>query len=153
MGRPGRLLDDLDPRARLHPLEELDHVGVAHADAAVGGRGAERRLVRGAVDVDEAAHAVDAAEPVAPPLEAAQPQDPGEDPIALGLRAQQLGRAELARRAPPDEDGAARRARPDLRADLVEAARGLLAALLLSASSCVVFERRGGFTNTIVTVP
>lgn len=60
-------------------IEEVDGVGVAEADAAVGGGGAESVFVVGAVDVDVAVVCVDVVAGVEAGFEAAEPEDAGAD--------------------------------------------------------------------------
>src|SRR5690606_19865829 len=55
---------DVDDRAGWHEIEQLDDVPVGHANAPDRARDAEGLGVRGAVDIDVAAHCIDIAEAV-----------------------------------------------------------------------------------------
>ena len=84
--RSGDCASITTPRARLHPVEQVDDVVVAHADAAMGTGARDVDVVGTAVDVDVAAHGVDAAQAVPAGLGAGEPEDPGEDPVAVRVR-------------------------------------------------------------------
>src|SRR6185503_12673294 len=49
------LLDHIDRRTDAHPIVEMDHVGVQHANAARRDRAADRAGIVGAVDAEERA--------------------------------------------------------------------------------------------------
>ena len=61
--------------------EEVDHVGVRHADAAVRGRPAECRLVVRAVDVDVALERIAARAAIDPFLEPLEREHPAQDQV------------------------------------------------------------------------
>src|SRR5687768_1912462 len=84
------------------------------------------------MDVDVSAHGVDGAEPVLAGLAAAQPEDAGENPVALRVRLGQGFRIDLSGRPASHEHRPLRAARADLRAYDVQPA-GRAAATLLFA--------------------
>ena len=63
---------------------------------------------------------------------AREPQDPGQDPVAIGVRGAERGRVALARGSAADEDGVGDGACADLGADQVPTPRRAFAAFLLS---------------------
>ncbi|MOA20050.1 hypothetical protein D3C78_1404670 [compost metagenome] len=91
------------------------------------------------MQVDVAAEGVHIAQAVASGLAAAQPEDAGEYPVAPGECLVQFRRPDLAGPAPAAQYRSAGQPGADLRADLVQAARG--------AAGTVAFTRsvgRGG---------
>src|SRR4051812_66023 len=74
----GSTLPDFNRRARLRQVEQAEHVVVPEPDAAAAGRGADARLVVGAVEVDVAGLGVGVVG-----LDPLQPQDAGEDEILV----------------------------------------------------------------------
>jgi hypothetical protein len=96
-----------------------------------------------AVQVDVAAHGIDAAQPVEARLAAREPEDARQYPVALGIRRQQFGRPGFAGRAPPHEYRVLGRAGADLGADQVAAARRHETALPLAGP---VLRRRHRIT-------
>src|SRR5262245_42290594 len=89
---------------RWHQIEELDEVLAEHPDAPDRSRLPHRQRVRAAVDVDVPTHRVDLAEAVEADGTAREPQDAGEDPVAVWIARAELRRPDLARRAPSDEN-------------------------------------------------
>jgi len=64
VGRNELRLYDQYRRMQRHQLEQFQHVGVAHADTAVRMRRTHGLVIRRAVDVDVALHAINIAETV-----------------------------------------------------------------------------------------
>ncbi|MCY1446745.1 hypothetical protein D9M71_633320 [compost metagenome] len=115
-----------------HLLEQREQVGIAQADAAMRARLAHRLAVRSAVQVDVAAEGVDRTEAVAPRLAAAQPENPGEDPVALRMLRGQRRRPDLAGPAPPHQHRRLGQTGTDSGAHLMAATRRATGALLLA---------------------
>ena len=59
------VLDDLNRGIRRHPVEQVDDIGVAHADAAVRSGHAHPCFIRATVNIDVATHGIDATQPIA----------------------------------------------------------------------------------------
>src|SRR3569832_2394901 len=113
-------------------VEECIDIAVAHALAAARAGHAQLHMIRCAVQIDVAAHRIDAAEAIAADLAAAEPQDAREYPVAMGKVCAELAVVDLAGGTAADEHRIARCARADLRADDVRTARRALAAPLLA---------------------
>src|SRR5690606_10467842 len=88
---------------------------------------------------DVATHRADGAETISTHLGAGEPQDQCQEPVAVRVPRPELGRIDLAGRAPCAEYGADRRPGADLRAHNMPAARRAEAAVPLSGA---VFGRR-----------
>jgi hypothetical protein len=58
------------------------------------------------MDVYKAAHRVDITEPVAPPLQAAQPENASEDPVPVGILLAQTRMKTFTGHAPANKDAA-----------------------------------------------
>ena len=99
---------DLDARSDGYELEELEHVAVPHAHTSVGSGSSDFGLVRTAVDVDVAAKCIHVAVPVAARLTSFEPQDAGQDPVAVGLGREERGCAAFSGGLPTFEDAALR---------------------------------------------
>ena len=128
------LVDDLDRRSRSNGIEEFDHVGISHPDAAVRRWGANGCLVWRAVDVDVTAHAVRIAESILAAFETPEPEDPRRNPVPSGVCSQHLGSTDFPRRAPPNKDRTHRCAGSDLCPDLMQPARCLLTTFALAGA-------------------
>src|ERR1043166_8482206 len=72
-------------RAFENAAKESHHIVVAHPYAAVRSRLADEILMVGAVDVDVAGKCIDIAALIDPRLKSFQPEDAGEDQIALPI--------------------------------------------------------------------
>jgi len=81
------------------------------------------------VDIDEATHGIDVTQAVVARLQAGQPQNARQNPVASWIFLTQGGLEDLSRRASRHEHGIFRLAGTDFGAYLVPAARGLLAAI------------------------
>src|SRR5690242_3552198 len=130
----GHLCSDGDAGVGRHEIEELDDIGIAHANAADRPGPAHLHGIRAAVYVDVAPHGVHFAEPVPPYLAARQPQDAREDPVAAWEALAELGRPDLPRRAATAEYGVERLSGADLRSNDVLASRRAEAAVCLAGA-------------------
>ena len=97
----------------------------------MGAGGRDIDVIGTAVDVDVAAHGVDAAQAVPARLDAGEPEDAGEDPVAIGVCGSERRGMALTGGAAGDEDGAGSGTGADLGTDDVIAPRGAFTALLL----------------------
>jgi len=129
-----RSFNDLDDVTGLGPVEQLDHIGVAHSATAVGCHLSDVVLVRGSMDVDPAPHAVHITEPILPNFEPTQPKDSSENPVSIGFLPHQLRSADLTGRPAPGKDCTRRRTRTYFRAYFVKSAGRHLATVALTRS-------------------
>lgn len=134
VGRNELRLYDQYRRMQRHQLEQFQHVGVAHADTAMRMRRAHGLVIRRAVDVDVALHAVDIAETVEARLAAGKPEDARQNPVTLRILRTELWRPDFAGAATAAENAVDGLARADLGTDDMQAARGLVAVLLLACA-------------------
>src|SRR5690606_38165034 len=118
-----RCLVDANRAVQRHARVEFQQIAVAQADAAMGAGHAQRLAIRRAMQIDIAAEGIDLAEPVAPRLAAAQPENAREDPVAPWELRMQLGRPDLAGPAPASQYRSAGQAVADLRPHLVQPPR------------------------------
>jgi len=114
--------------SRLDAIEQLQHIGIEHPDTAVRRGSALHQLIRCAVDVDIAPGAVDFAVAVMAGFEAAEPEDAGQNPVALWVKAAEFGAVELAGRTAALEHGMDRFTPADFRADSMPASGRAFAA-------------------------
>src|SRR5215475_8400169 len=84
------------------------------------------------MNVDVPTHRVDLAEAIKAHGAAREPQDAGEDPVAVRIARSELRCPDLPCRAPPDENCVERHASADLRPDDVAATGRAVAAAALS---------------------
>ena len=91
------------------------------------------------VDIDVAAQGVDRAAAIATRFAAAQPEDTGQDPIAIGKLRAQWRRVDFAGGSAADEHGVGRATGPDLDADAMPATRRAATAVGLARA-----VQRGG---------
>src|SRR2546425_6317425 len=124
--------DDIHLGSCGQAIEKLDDAGIAHADAAVRGRNAERRFVARAMNIDLAPQRVDGAAAVEAALASRKPKDPRQHPVAVRMFPRKLRSPDFSGRPAPDEYGVGRTACADLRAHDVQAARSALAAVALA---------------------
>src|SRR3990167_1717817 len=82
-------------RARGDAVEEFDDLAVAHLDTTTRTGHAHGILVRAAVDINVAAHGVHMAQAVFAGLQAAEPENAGENPVAVGECRAQLRRVDF----------------------------------------------------------
>src|SRR5688572_1861122 len=76
-----RLLENVDWHAYRHAVEQVDEILVVHPHTADRPWLAHDCAVRAAVDVDEAPHGVDRAQPVEPRLAPGRPENARQDPV------------------------------------------------------------------------
>ena len=130
-GRPAPLgvtaLPDLHQGPIGNLVKQLDQVGVAHADTAVGARHTHGFGIRAAVDIDESAQRVLVATPIPPGLQPRQPEDSGEYPVALRKPGGEIRTIDLPRGPPPDKDRPHRTAGTDTQPHPMHATRGTAA--------------------------
>ena len=69
------VLGDYHPGTRFNPFEQLDHIGVAHANAAMRNRDPHGLAIRATVDVDIPPQGVTLTTTVAPGFRTRQPDD------------------------------------------------------------------------------
>lgn len=70
-------------RSRLYTLEQFDNVAVAHPHAAMRAGNAHRHIIGRAVDINIAAHGINAAQPILPNFYSTQPEDSREYPVTI----------------------------------------------------------------------
>src|SRR6185436_10681903 len=117
----GPQIENVDRRAWLDQVEQLDDVAVMHADAADRSGTAHHRRIRAAVDVDIAAHGIHFAQAIEARLTSGQPQDARKNPVAARKARRQLRGVDLPGRAAFDEHGIERCSAPDSGANKVPA--------------------------------
>src|SRR5688572_11906483 len=98
----GRLVD-AHRTVRRHQWEELQQVGIAHANATVGKRYAHRLTIGGAVNVDVTAEGIDLPVAIGPRLATAEPEDSGQYPVTSWKAVMQCCRPHFASPAPPTQ--------------------------------------------------
>src|ERR1051326_8939713 len=105
----------LNSRVGRDEVVQLDHVLIPHAHAADRAGLAHFCTIRGAVDVDIAAHRIDPSEAVLSHFLARQPEDARQHPVAPRIARVQLGRPDLAGGTAAHEDRVRRLPAADLR--------------------------------------
>ncbi|MNE78582.1 hypothetical protein D3C80_1750030 [compost metagenome] len=106
-----------------HAIEQVQKVGIAQAHTAMGQRHAHWFAVGRAVQVNITTEGVNRPQAIQPWLATAEPEDPGEDPVASGVQRMQGRGPGLAGPTPPAQHRALRQARPDFRPHLMQATR------------------------------
>lgn len=109
-------------------VEQFLNIGTMHTDAAVRPGLAVHQFVRTAVNIDIAPSGIDLAVAVSARFQAAQPQNPGQNPVAFRMAAAQFGRIYLAGRTPSLKDRIQRQAGADFGSNSMPAARRAFAA-------------------------
>ncbi len=124
--RPRFGCGDEDEIAFAHAVEELAHIVVRQAHAAMGDGPAEQTFVVGAMEIDVARQTVPPLTPIHAVLEPVEGEDAGEDQIVVA----RLSAPHLAAGLARDEDRARRRVCTDPLADAVPARRRSVRVLL-----------------------
>ncbi|OHC17682.1 MAG: hypothetical protein A2180_02970 [Pseudomonadales bacterium GWC2_63_15] len=117
----GRLVD-AHRTVRRHQWEELQQVGIAHANATVGKRYAHRLTIGGAVNVDVTAEGIDLPLAIDSRLAPAEPENPGQDPVTTGRNSVKLRGPYLPCPAPPTQHRTLRQTVTEARAHLMQTA-------------------------------
>src|SRR5690606_38479147 len=140
----GGLVDDDRATGRRH-VEQCQHIGIAQPDAAVGQGHAHGLVVAGAMQVDVATLGVIVSATVDAGLLTAEPEDPGQDPVTLGMGSGELRRPDFPGRAAADEYGAQGLPGTDARAHPVAPTGSTAAAIALTGT---ILRRRDMETTT-----
>ena len=136
------MLENIDPCADAHAVEQGNDIRRAHADAAVADGDADIALLGCAVDVNEAAKAV----PVVT-LFAAEPEDAGDD----GIASRRINRQHLAGETARLENRARRQTVPDFFQHAVLAERGAVAARPRTQPEFRGRDGKGGHGLTLIS--
>ena len=119
----GILRGDINWCTHLHIIKQFQHILIQHIDAAMRPWHTDTAFCCGAVYIDIAAHRVAGAQPVKSRLAAREPQDTGEDPVAIRILQSQRGSINFAAGPAPFKYGVNRLASAYLGANDMLAAR------------------------------
>jgi len=145
----GFLLGNFYGNSDRNPIKQLDHIGIAHADAAMRTGHPHRHTIWGAMDINIAAHGIDVAQPVKSDFTSRKPEDPGQNPVPAGIFRCQFRGVSLPCGPPSNKNRVFRGPGADPHTHDVAAQRGALATVFLA---CAVTCRRDRVTMQNVSL-